>query len=666
MSAIGDFLADKLGALTPQKWNSLMLYFDGRFGPLEERADVEGRALDSILARGLQVIEDGIGPSITAAREAAEIVSAMVDLGMVLSATTSTTMTINTNQKTLVVPEGNRAQFAPAGFVLVNAGTTLENAFVGRRVSYDRTTGVLVLDVVSIFGTGTFSEWQIGPIATTYDLEDLRSTIMGYRDASAGSASAAATSAGTAGTAAGASVAARDEVLNIIRPTGAAEGTPITGRFWYDSSTSTTRVWNGLSWAPAVSASLGGIRTESGTFGASPTGVITVGGGYQTAMVWLNGVLAVEGTQYTANGTTIAVTSPVNGMKYFVWAYQANDDYYTKEQANTAFAPKVSPNLTGTPTAPTAPLGTNTTQIANTAYVRGEVAALVNAAPATLDTLAEIAASLGNNNNFAATMTAQLATKASATSLNASALTGTIPEGVIPNRLRETAVLITNWDAAVTNGFFLGNSAANGPVSDWLVGTIETLSMNYVVQTVSQLVSATASDARAWRRYRQNGNWTAWARLRLTQAEQDAALVKQGGGSDMSTNAIRMGWSSAGLRAQVDSLPLGRVWTDYGTGYSVSGIGYIRFANGFMLQWGFRVAGSGADHGVNFPTSFPSYCAHVSISPQRPDLTAFQSVSFTVDQLNTTGFAVRSRYADYGGAVGLANDGAYTWFAIGW
>lgn len=41
-----------------------------------------------------------------------------------------------------------------------------------------------------------------------------------------------------------------------------------------------------------------------------------------------------------------------------------------------AKAPSASPALTGTPTAPTAAIGTNTTQLATTAFVRGEIAAV--------------------------------------------------------------------------------------------------------------------------------------------------------------------------------------------------------------------------------------------------------------------------------------------------
>lgn len=74
-------------------------------------------------------------------------------------------------------------------------------------------------------------------------------------------------------------------------------------------------------------------------------------------------------------------------------------------------APLESPALTGTPTAPTATTATNSTQIATTAFVQAAVSALIDAAPGTLDTLNEIAAALGDDPNFAATITTELATK---------------------------------------------------------------------------------------------------------------------------------------------------------------------------------------------------------------------------------------------------------------
>ncbi|HBJ0874169.1 TPA: phage tail protein [Escherichia coli] len=74
-------------------------------------------------------------------------------------------------------------------------------------------------------------------------------------------------------------------------------------------------------------------------------------------------------------------------------------------------APLNSPALTGTPTTPTAPEGTNNTQIASTAYVMAAIAALVDSSPDALNTLNELAAALGNDPNFATTMTNALAGK---------------------------------------------------------------------------------------------------------------------------------------------------------------------------------------------------------------------------------------------------------------
>lgn len=73
--------------------------------------------------------------------------------------------------------------------------------------------------------------------------------------------------------------------------------------------------------------------------------------------------------------------------------------------------------LTGIPTAPTAPAGTNTTQIATTAYVTSSVAtavsAVIDSAPTALNTLNELAAALNDDASFASTIATSLAGKVS-------------------------------------------------------------------------------------------------------------------------------------------------------------------------------------------------------------------------------------------------------------
>ena len=81
---------------------------------------------------------------------------------------------------------------------------------------------------------------------------------------------------------------------------------------------------------------------------------------------------------------------------------------------DTTRAPLASPTFTGTPAAPTAAAGTNTTQLATTAFVKTAVDNLVASAPGTLDTLNELAAALGDDPNFATTVTTALSSKEAA------------------------------------------------------------------------------------------------------------------------------------------------------------------------------------------------------------------------------------------------------------
>ena len=127
----------------------------------------------------------------------------------------------------------------------------------------------------------------------------------------------------------------------------------------------------------------------------------------------------------TAASTYAPIASPtftgtVSGItKTMVGLGSVDDTADTAKPVSTAAqtaldlkAPLASPVLTGVPTAPTAAAATNTTQVATTAYVRAEVAALVNSAGATLDTLGEIATALGNDANLSTTLTTSIGLKA--------------------------------------------------------------------------------------------------------------------------------------------------------------------------------------------------------------------------------------------------------------
>jgi hypothetical protein len=107
-------------------------------------------------------------------------------------------------------------------------------------------------------------------------------------------------------------------------------------------------------------------------------------------------------------------------------------------------APLASPQFTGTPTAPTAAPGTNTTQIATTAHVKAAIDALVASAPGTLDTLNELAAALGDDANFAATVTSALALKAPLGSAM-----GVVVHGSNPSAARPAGYAVVTWVGSV-------------------------------------------------------------------------------------------------------------------------------------------------------------------------------------------------------------------------
>jgi len=77
-------------------------------------------------------------------------------------------------------------------------------------------------------------------------------------------------------------------------------------------------------------------------------------------------------------------------------------------------ADKESPVFSGIPKAPTAHGGTNTNQLATTAFVLAAIADLVSSSPSALDTLNELAAALNNDPNFATTITNLIAQKLNA------------------------------------------------------------------------------------------------------------------------------------------------------------------------------------------------------------------------------------------------------------
>jgi hypothetical protein len=155
--------------------------------------------------------------------------------------------------------------------------------------------------------------------------------------------------------------------------------------------------------------------------------------------------------------------------------------------AATTYAPISSPTFTGTPAAPLAVTGTNTTQIATTSFVQQELSVLTSGAPAALNTLDELAAALGDDSNYAATITTALGLKAP---LNSPTFTGTptLPTGTIATTqaaadsttaIATTAFVTTadNLKANLAGPTFTGNVTLPSTTS---IGNVTSTEIGYV------------------------------------------------------------------------------------------------------------------------------------------------------------------------------------------
>jgi len=87
------------------------------------------------------------------------------------------------------------------------------------------------------------------------------------------------------------------------------------------------------------------------------------------------------------------------------------------------------------------------------------------------------------------------------------------------------ALIITDWNTALDNGWYMGNAAANAPSAAWYLGFVEAHgAAGYRTQTVHAFTTDSSSNTLVWRRDQQSGTWSSWYRLRWSEEEQNAVL----------------------------------------------------------------------------------------------------------------------------------------------
>jgi len=164
-----------------------------------------------------------------------------------------------------------------------------------------------------------------------------------------------------------------NQILNVrIQQLGAAPSSPVEGQIYFNTSTHGLYYWNGSTWVSAAGISL-----------------------------------PIAESDVTNLTTDLGLP-----------------------------APKASPTFTGTVTIPTASAGDSSTKAASTSYVRGEIDALINSAPGTLNTLGEIATALAADENAVGALTTLVNTKAP---VNNAVFTGTTTLAADPGSALQAA-----------------------------------------------------------------------------------------------------------------------------------------------------------------------------------------------------------------------------------
>ena len=110
------------------------------------------------------------------------------------------------------------------------------------------------------------------------------------------------------------------------------------------------------------------------------------------------------------------------------------DAHYVKKSDLSTSVSTTSLTVTGETSVPTANEGNSSKAIANTEFVAKSISALVNGAPDQLNTLNELAKALGNDSNFASTVTAELAKKLNSTEAESTYATKT--EAGVPYQIK--------------------------------------------------------------------------------------------------------------------------------------------------------------------------------------------------------------------------------------
>jgi hypothetical protein len=282
-----------------------------------------------------------------------------------------------------------------------------------------------------------------------------------------------------------------------------------------------------------------------------------------------NGSSTWSALQYFANAAELAsiidgAPGLLNTLDELAAAIGDDPAFFTTTTNNLALkAPLASPALTGTPTAPTASAATNTTQIATTEFVQTKINNLVAGAPGLLDTLDELAAALGDDENFASDVTNTLALKASLTNLSDHNNTTTNVHGIGDTSLLVTIENLEDSITAAINTHNLDETNVHGIADTSLLATTAdvTAASNAASTALGLHTDATESV-----------HGIADTSLLVTQAQLEDAI--DGASVDQSSLAgTGIDWNAAESRFDIDSTVATTAYADQAEADAITAAG---------------------------------------------------------------------------------------------
>ncbi|EGC5567221.1 hypothetical protein H9J45_001720 [Escherichia coli] len=286
------------------------------------------------------------------------------------------------------------------------------------------------------------------------------------------------------------------------------------------------------------------------------------------------------------------------------------------------YAPKASPALTGTPTAPTAAQTVNNTQIATTGFVKSAIAALVASSPAALDTLNELAAALGNDPNFATTVTNALAGKqpldSTLTNLSGKTVNGILQYLGLGDALIGDECKIAGFDSSNVNAPYMRFARTN---------TVVRLATKDYAQPKDQTLTDLSGKDKA--------------ELRTYLDLKSAAQRDVGSGAN-----------------QIPDM------NDFTS--SLTSPGWQKLPSGLIIQWGAANPSSTGEIFITFPVAFSAYPMYVGFGPQQVSLpNVVQSPVISAPTITNLGCGVRNLMIPTAGGAPVASMSSFFWIAVG-